>query len=114
MSGFRFSRRTVLAGIGLLERLSQAQFSRYLLELGPQYLQWVGHETLSLTKRLNNLMSLLDQMPDRITDGGELLRDQIVEKAVSFVPSLEHTWQGPPMLRRMKPHSCGPSASMVL
>jgi hypothetical protein len=99
MSGFRFSRRTVLAGIGLLERLTQAQFSRYLLELGPQYIQWVGPESLSLTKRLNNLMGVLDQMPDRPTDDGELLRDHIVYKAVSFVPSLEPTWQGPPTLR---------------
>jgi hypothetical protein len=101
MSGFRFSRRTVLAGIGLLEQLTQAKLSRYLLELGPQYLQWVGSESLSLTKRLNNLMSVLDQLPDRLTDDGELLRENIVEMAVSLVPALEpqFPWQDSPTLR---------------
>jgi hypothetical protein len=100
MSGFRFSRRTVLAAIGVLEQLTQAKFSRYLLELGPEYLQWVGSESLSLTKRLNNLMAVLDQKPDRQTVDGDLLRDNIVEKAATFIRlEPEYGWQEPPSLR---------------
>jgi hypothetical protein len=100
MSAFRFSRRTVLAAIEVLEVLTQAKFSRYLLELGPQYPQWVGDEGISLTKRLNSLMRLLDQAPDRRTDDSELLRDKIVEKAVSLLPSTEkeYPWQPSPSL----------------
>ena len=56
MRVLRFSRRTVLAAIEVLEVLTQAKLSRYLLELGAQYPQWVGGEGISLTKRLNNLM----------------------------------------------------------
>jgi hypothetical protein len=91
---FRFSRRTVLAAIELLETLTQAKFSRYLFELGPQYPQWVGNEGISLSKRLNNLMQLVDQTPDRQADDGELLRDKIVEKAISLLPSneKEYSW----------------------
>jgi hypothetical protein len=92
MSAFRFSRRTVLAAIEVLDVLTQAKFSRYLLELGSQYPQWVGGEGISLTKRLNNVMHLLDQIPDRQTDDGELLRDKIVEKAVSLLPATENEY----------------------
>ena len=87
MPEFRFSRRTVLAAIEVLEVLTQAKLSRYLLKLSPQYPQWVGGEGISLTKRLNNLMQLVDQEPDRQTDDGELLRDKIVEEAISMLPS---------------------------
>jgi hypothetical protein len=100
MPAFRFSRRTVLAAIEVLEVLTQAKFSRYLLELGPQYPQWVGDEGISLTKRLNNLMRVLDQAADRQDDDGVLLRDKIVEKAISFLPSTEkeYSWQPSPSL----------------
>jgi hypothetical protein len=98
MPEFRFSRRTVLAAIEVLEVLTQAKLSRYLLKLGPQYPQWVGGEGISLTKRLNNLMQLVDQAPDRQTDDSELLRDKIVEEAISLLPSTEkeYPWQPSP------------------
>jgi hypothetical protein len=100
MPGFRFSRRSVLAAIGVLEQMTQAKFSRYLLELGPEYPKWVGSESLSLTKRLNNLMAVLDQMPDRQTLDGDLLRDNIVEKAATFIRlGPVYAWQEPPSLR---------------
>jgi hypothetical protein len=99
MPEFRFSRRTVLTAIEVLEVLTQAKMSRYLLELGPLYPQWVGGEGISLTKRLNNLMQLVDQAPDRQADDGELLRDKIVEKAISLLPSAEkeYSWQPSPI-----------------
>ena len=60
-----------------------------------------GANAISVTKRLNNLMGVLDQRPDRFTDDGGLLRDSIVEKAISFLPSLEpqFPWQTPMDLR---------------
>jgi len=91
MPGSRFSRRTVLAAIEMLERLTQAKLSRFLLELGPQYPGWVGGEDISVSKRLSNLMGLVDQEPDRLLDGGEFLRDALVEKAVSLLPQ-DSTW----------------------
>src|SRR5216683_2748725 len=89
MPGFRFSPRTVLAGVELLERLTQARLSRFLLELGSEYPDQVGGESISVSKRLNNLMGVIDQKPDRLLEGGELLRDAIVEKAVSLLPPAE-------------------------
>src|ERR1700730_6968853 len=98
MYGLRFSRRTTLAAIEVLEVLTQAKFSRFLLELGPEYSRWVGSESISLTKRLNNLMQVLDQNPARQTGDGELLQDKIVEKAISFLPATEseHPWPAAP------------------
>jgi hypothetical protein len=94
MSGNRFSRRTVLSAIEVMESLTQAQLSRYLLELGPQFPQWVGNEGISVTKRLNNLMQLVDQDPHRVTDEGELLREKLVEKAASLLKTnSEYSWQ---------------------
>ncbi len=100
MPEFRLSRRTVLAAVELLERMKQARLSRFLLELGPQYPGWVGDESISVSKRLNYLMGLVDQEPGRLLEGGELLRDVIVEKAASLLPSTEKdsAWQiAPPV-----------------
>jgi hypothetical protein len=104
MPGFRFSRRTVLAALEILEQLTQAKLSRFLLQLGPEYPDQVADETISLSKRLNNLMRLVDQKPDRLLEGGELLRDVIVDKAVSLLPPIEKNspWHQPSLSPRVE------------
>jgi len=81
----RFARRTILAAIAVLERLTQAQFTRFLYELGPDFPRWVGGESVSLAKRLNTFIGIYDQAPDRIVDG-ETIADIIVTKAISMLP----------------------------
>jgi hypothetical protein len=95
MADFKFSRRTVLAAMEVLEQLSHAKLSRFILELGPQFPNWVGGETMSIAKRLNSLMGLVDQVPARVLDSGELLRDILVEKAISLLPATDpdRPWQ---------------------
>lgn len=85
MSDCRFSRRTIIAAANVLERLSQAELSRFLLELGPHFLQLVGAETYSVKKRINNIVIALDQQPDRQVDGGGLFGEVLVEKAISLI-----------------------------
>jgi hypothetical protein len=85
MSSLRFSRGTVLAAIELLERLSHADFTRFLYELGPDFPQWVESEAVSLKKRLNSFMGIYDQDPNRPIDGWETIQEAIVQKAVSLV-----------------------------
>ena len=82
----KFTRRTVIAAMAMLERLTQAQFTRFLYELGPDFPRWVGGESLSLTKRLNTFIGIYDQVPDRLVDGGETLVDVVVAKAISMLP----------------------------
>jgi hypothetical protein len=89
----RFSRKTVIAATKLLERMTHAEFSEFLLELAHDLTRAVGEEQLSLRKRLNNLIKLLDNLPDRQLDDGELLRDMVVAKATSFVPATTN-WLG--------------------
>jgi hypothetical protein len=81
----RFSRRTVLVAIQVLERLTQAEFTRFLHELGPDFHRWLEGDSLSLKKRLNAFMGIYDQNPDRPIDGGESIQDVIVEQAASLV-----------------------------
>jgi hypothetical protein len=91
----RFSRRAVIAAIEVLDQhMSQAQLTRYLLKLGPDFLRWVGDEKISVSKRLNNLIGIVDQRPDRQLDSGELLRDVLVEEAVSRIlpPEPKAAW----------------------
>jgi hypothetical protein len=97
MAGFRFSRRTILSAIGVLDQLTQAKLTRFLLELGPDYSSLVGGESISVSRRLNNLMELLDQEPDRLLEGGNPLRDIIIEKAAKLLPPAESDvlWRDP-------------------
>lgn len=87
MADFRFSRRTVIAAATVLERMTQAELSRFLLELGPEFPRLAGGQ--SVKKRLNNIISVVDQRQDRQIDDGSLLRDVLVEKAVSLLQSVE-------------------------
>jgi hypothetical protein len=82
----RFARRTIIAAIAMLERMTQAQFTRFLYELGSDFPRWIGGETMSLTKRLNTLIGVYDQAPDRLIDGEETLADVLVAKAISILP----------------------------
>jgi hypothetical protein len=86
MSEFRFSRRTVIAAIEMLERLEQVELTRYLLKLAPDLPDLVRSENVSVSECLNNLIRLTDQWPDRETDDGQLLRDALIEKAVTLIP----------------------------
>jgi hypothetical protein len=92
----RFSRRTVLAAIQVLERLTQAEFSRFLYELGPDFPRRVRGETLSLKKRLNAFMGIYDQDPDHPIDGGESIQDVIIEEAASLVRDDVLSWSDAP------------------
>ena len=82
----------------MLDRFTHAGLTRFLLKLGPDFPRWAG--TASIANRLNNLIGIVDQWPDRPLDGGELLRDVLVETAVGFLPTEpEYDWQEPPSLR---------------
>ena len=50
--GLRFSRRTLVAAIGVLECLTHASLSRFLYDLGPDFSELAGDESISLSKRL--------------------------------------------------------------
>jgi hypothetical protein len=96
----RFSRRTVIAAIELLERLTHAQLTRFALKLGPEFLRRVGLPPQSVANRLNNLISIVDAAPEQHLDNGELLRDALVDAAVGLIPhEREYDWQEPPSLR---------------
>jgi hypothetical protein len=91
----RFSRRTVFSAIQILNRLTHAEFTRFLLELGPEWPKMISPELLSLAKRLNELMGAFDQNPDRMVEDGESLDDVLVEKAVSLLPAKRRRlWSG--------------------
>jgi hypothetical protein len=91
----RFSRRTVFAAIQVLNRLTHAEFTRFLFELGPDWPKMISPEPLSLAKRLNELMGAYDQNPDRLVEDGESLDDVLVEKAVSLLPAKRRrSWSG--------------------
>lgn len=91
----RFSRRTVFAAIQVLNRLTHAEFTRFLFELGPDWPKMISPEPLSLAKRLNELMGVFDQNPNRLVEDGESLDDVLVEKAVSWLPvERRRSWSG--------------------
>src|SRR5665213_819048 len=87
----QFSRGTIIAAVKVMERMTQAAFTEFLLELGPQFSRTVANESVSLRKRLNSLIGLVDEHPRRRLDDNELLRDKLVSKAASLVPS-STTW----------------------
>jgi hypothetical protein len=89
MSEFRFSRRSVIAAIEVLERMEQVELTRYLLKLGPDFANLVRSEKVSVSQCLNNLIRLTDQSPGLETDDGLPFRDALVEKAATMIP---HLW----------------------
>ena len=96
----RFSRRTVVAAIDVLDqKLTQAATSHFLLTLGPEINGAVRGEGTSVRKRMNDLISFVDHHPAHLVDGGPL-EVVIVEKAVSLLqPDRPRApWSPPPSL----------------
>ena len=83
--GLRFSRRTFVAAIGVLECLTQATLTRFLYELGPDFPGLAGDEFISKSKRLSKLIGVYDQRPERTVEGDDTLQDVIIEKAAALV-----------------------------
>jgi len=74
-----------MASLQVLENsFTHAQFSRFLHELGADFPRRVPNESLSLKKRLNSLMGIYDEDPNRLVEGGDSIQDAIVEKAASL------------------------------
>lgn len=94
MTEARFSRRTFVAAVGVLERLTQAKLSRLLLELGRDVDGAVDGEGVSVTKRLNGLIRFADGNPGHAADGGDSLIDAVVERAAALLPA-EDGWREP-------------------
>jgi hypothetical protein len=84
MQATRFSRRTVLAAIDVLEQMTHAEFDRYLRGLGTDTAHAVAGQGVSLRHRLNSLIDLIDAHPDRCVDGRPLA-EELVEKAATFL-----------------------------
>jgi hypothetical protein len=83
----RFSRRTVIAAIEMMEPFNHAQLTRFLLKLGPDLASKIGEKGY-ISQRLNKLIALaLDELPPNYpVEGGEVLQDVLVENAVSLLP----------------------------
>jgi hypothetical protein len=90
----RFSRRTILAAIGAMGAMNHPYLTRFILELGPDYPQHVGDETMSIARRLNTLVQYFDRDPERRTDSGELLGNVLVEHGVTLLPK-NYDWSEP-------------------
>jgi hypothetical protein len=86
MGEARFSRRTVLAAIEVIEpSMQQAALTRCLLKWSPDL---ASHcDSGSLADRWNNLIKFFDQAPDYCVQDGDLLANELVGKAASLVPS---------------------------
>jgi hypothetical protein len=102
MKGPPFSRRTIVAGINLLDqKLTQANTStsHFLLTLGPEINAAIRGEGASVRKRMNDLISFVDSHPAYAVDDGPL-ETVIVEKAVSLLPpdQSDGPWSAPPHL----------------
>jgi hypothetical protein len=82
----RFSRRTVIAAIEVMERAIQthAGLTRCLLKWSPELNARCDSGTL--TDRFNELINFCDENPTRHIDGGGPLQDALVEHAVSLLP----------------------------
>jgi hypothetical protein len=90
----RFSRCTILAAIDTMAMMNHAYLTRFILELGPDYPQQVGDETVSVARRLNTLIQCFDRDPERRTDSGELLGNVLVEHGVTLLPK-NYEWSEP-------------------
>jgi hypothetical protein len=82
----RFSRRTIIAAIEVMEGKIQthAALTRCYLKWAPDVAARCSGGTLE--DRFNHLIRCFDEEPERPIDGGHTLRDAIVEKAVALFP----------------------------
>jgi hypothetical protein len=85
----RFSRRTVVAAVEVLEGAIQthAALTRFLLRWGPALAARCDEG--SLADRFNHLIKYFDEQPDRRLENGDLLGEELVGSAVSLLPPLE-------------------------
>lgn len=88
-----FSRRTVIAAIDVLQKMSHGDFSEFLINLSNQLYKKIPGEGISLKKRLIELKLLLDHNAHYVVDG-DPLQKIIVEKAASMVPE-PSPWSSP-------------------
>ncbi|MEI4505976.1 hypothetical protein WBQ88_05435 [Sphingopyxis sp. CCNWLW253] len=80
-----YSRRTVLAAIDVLDCWNHAQFTEFLVELGPAIYPHIRDEATSLKKRLSDLKIFFDRNPGFVVDGTPL-EDVFIERAVAMLP----------------------------
>jgi hypothetical protein len=94
MEGLRFSRRTVIAAVEVMEGAFQihAALTRCLLKLDSGLA--ARCDPGSLTHRFNHMIKYFDEEPSRRLDDGELLWDKLVEEAVSLLPPTEPEYPG--------------------
>jgi hypothetical protein len=95
-SSMRFSRRTVIAAIEIMEGKirTHSNLTRCLLKWGP--LVNTACDGGSLDDRFNHLITFFDEQPCYRIDGGNLLGEEIVEKAVSLLPPEDQEPSEPP------------------
>jgi hypothetical protein len=97
----RFSRRTVIAAIEVIENARQtthAALSRYLLILGQDIAAQCNGS--SVTERLNCLIRFVDQQPHYRLEEGKRLTDKLVERAAELLPKPEtpRPWDDQPSI----------------
>lgn len=80
----QFSRRTIVAAIDVLDSMTQAETSRFLLRAGPEINDAV-RKGASVPNRMNDLMEFVDDHPSHCTDEGPL-ETVIVKEAVALLP----------------------------
>jgi hypothetical protein len=92
--GMRFSRRTIIAAIEVLEGALQKHDAviRYLLKIDSELA--ARCEGRYLSERFTKLIKLVDEEPGWQLEDGELLWDKVVEDAVALLPSTEPDFSG--------------------
>lgn len=92
----RFSRRTVIAAIEMMGSFKHAELTLFLHKLSPGLASKVG-EIGYISQRLNKLIALaLEELPPNYpVDGGEVLRDALVENAVTLLPGYGYDTDNP-------------------
>jgi hypothetical protein len=98
MSESRFSRRTMIAAIEVMEgskQLSHVNLTRLLLKWDADLARRCDGGTLP--DRFNHLIKFCDEQPDHRLEDGELVGNMIVDTAVLLLPSAEPlaSWQQP-------------------
>lgn len=94
MAELRFSRRTVIAAVEILEGAFHIheEFTRYLLKMDAELA--ARCEGRYLRERFTKLINLFDEEPGRHLEDGELLWNKLVEDAVSLLPSTDPEFLG--------------------
>jgi hypothetical protein len=82
----QFSRRTIIAAVEAMEDAisTHAALTRCLLKWSPELNTRCNEGTLA--DRFNLLIKFLDERPDFRLESGNLLADDVVEKAISLLP----------------------------